>query len=187
MIAEPCHSDRLRELAADSSRRLLRQAADWLGIRMPEPEICFDLRGRTAGQVRFGRGRPCMIRYNLVLLRENTDAFLAETVPHEVAHLIAFARYGSRIRPHGSEWRAVMEYLGAEPRRCHRYDVDRAASRRLQEFDYHCGCRNHRLSSIRHNRVLAGYTYLCRRCSGPLRPGRHSDPTARPDREPAAD
>ncbi|MBS1201819.1 MAG: hypothetical protein H6R22_328 [Chromatiaceae bacterium] len=167
MIAEPCHSDRLRELAADSSRRLLRQAADWLGIRMPEPEICFDLRGRTAGQVRFGRGRPCMIRYNLVLLRENTDAFLAETVPHEVAHLIAFARYGSRIRPHGSEWRAVMEYLGAEP--------------------YHCGCRNHRLSSIRHNRVLAGYTYLCRRCSGPLCPGRHSDPAARPDREPAAD
>lgn len=180
MIGHGSHSRTPQELAVDRTCELLRQVSDGLDIRMPVAEIRFDLRGRTAGQVRFCRGQPWVIRYNPVLLRENTDDFLTQTVPHEVAHLIAFACHGPRIRPHGPEWRAVMKYLGAEPQRCHRFDVTGVASRRLREFEYHCGCRNHVLSSIRHNRVLAGYTYLCRRCSAPLRPGLQPDSAARP-------
>ena len=184
MIADTPHSQSPQELVVARTRRLLRQVAHWLDIRIPDPDIRFDIRGRAAGQAKFGRAVPWVIRYNPVLLAGNTDAFLAETVPHEVAHLAAFARYGSRIRPHGAEWRAIMDHFGAAPQRCHRYDVAGIAPRRLQEFSYHCGCRNHLLSSIRHNRIVAGKTYLCRQCLGPLRPGRQSEMEAPTPRRP---
>jgi len=166
-----CSLEPLEAQAADRSRLLLDKGRTWLRIAMPDPVIRFDLRGRAAGQARFGTRGPWVIRYNPVLLRANAEDFLISTVPHEVAHLVAFARYGSGIRPHGPEWRSIMHHFGAEPLRCHRYDVSQLGGRSLREFAYHCDCREHRLSSIRHNRVRTGQVYLCRRCATPLRPG----------------
>jgi SprT protein len=151
---------------------LLRRALSPLDLHANRLEIRFDLRGRAAGQARYGSTGPWVIRYNPVLLRENGDSFLASTVPHEVAHLIAFLRYGPRIRPHGAEWRAIMEQFGATPERCHRYDLSRIPRRATRVFTYHCACSEHRLTGIRHRRVLAGQIYLCRRCAEALRPGR---------------
>lgn len=131
----------------------------------------FDLRGRTAGQAQYRPRGPWVIRYNLDLLRENADAFIAETVPHEVAHLVAFLRHGPRIRPHGAEWRAVMGEFGAIAQRCHHYDLSRISARKTRVFPYHCACTNHELTSIRHHRVQAGRIYLCRHCAAPLQPG----------------
>ena len=137
-------------------------------------EIRFDLRGKAAGQVRMGTGARTLIRYNLELLRRETADFLEHTVPHEVAHVLAYRRYGLRIRPHGPQWQRIMRQLGAEPSRCHDYDVSGLSARQLQYFDYHCSCRAHRLSSIRHNKVAKGQRYLCRRCGEPLKHGARS-------------
>ena len=155
------------------TRILLAQGGHWLGISPPEAQIRFDLRGRAAGQARFSPRGPWVVRYNPVLLWANAEDFLVTTVPHEVAHLVAYARHGARIRPHGPQWRAIMHFFGVAPERCHRYDLSAVRARALQEFDYHCSCRGHRLSSIRHNRVLAGGSYICRRCATALRPGLH--------------
>lgn len=133
--------------------------------------VAFDLRGRSAGQMRVDGGGHCVIRYNPLLLLRYGDAFLERTVPHEVAHYLAYRRFGRTIRPHGVEWRGIMQQLGAAPTRCHDYDVTGLAARRLRYFDYHCGCADHRLSSIRHNKVADGRRYLCRRCGEVLRPG----------------
>lgn len=162
----------LQERVRERTRQLLAQAAAWLRASLPETSIRFDLRGRAAGQARFGTRGPILIRYNPVLLKENPDDFLASTVPHEVAHVAAFIRHGAGIRPHGAEWTAIMRHLGAAPTRCHDYDVSGLKARRLRELDYHCACREHRLTSIRHRRVLAGQTYVCRQCGAALRPGR---------------
>lgn len=134
-------------------------------------EIRFDLRGKTAGQVRMGPNGRTLIRYNLALLEREGVAFLERTVPHEVAHVLAYRRYGPRIRPHGQEWQRIMRQLGAEPTRCHDYDVSGLPTRRLRYFAYHCACMEHRLSSIRHNKVAKGQRYLCKRCGEALRPG----------------
>ena len=162
----------IEQEATDQTRRLLRQAEQLLRVAIPSCEIRFDLRGRCAGQARFGPHAPWLIRYNPILLAGNPQAFIAETVPHEVAHLATFARYGRGIRPHGPEWQGIMRLLGAEPRRCHDYDVSATPGRRMRRFDYHCDCRDHQLSSVRHNRAQAGQTYICRSCAQPLRPGR---------------
>lgn len=33
------------------------------------------------------------------------------TLVHEIAHLIAFEKYGRRIKPHGLEWKKTFQYL----------------------------------------------------------------------------
>jgi SprT protein len=162
----------LQSQATTQTRDLLARALSQRGLPARQLEIRFDLKGQAAGQARFGPSGPWVIRYNPVLLRENGDSFIAATVPHEVAHLIAFLCHGPRIRPHGPEWRAIMEQFGAPPERCHRYDLSRIPQRVRRVFIYHCGCSEHQLTGIRHRRVQAGQTYLCRRCAGPLRPGR---------------
>ena len=165
----------LQERVMAHTRTLLQVASQRLGVKTPDPQIRFDPRGRVAGQVRFGSRGPWVIRYNAALMLANAEDFLSTTVPHEVAHLVAYAQYGLRIRPHGPEWRSVMHFYGVAPERCHRYDLSDVSGRTLRQFDYHCSCRDHRLSSIRHNRVLSGRDYICRRCATPLRPGRHPD------------
>jgi SprT protein len=150
---------------------LLRRAGAHFGVAPGQAEIRFDLRGRAAGQVRFPADEHPVIRFNPVLLRENGADFLARTVPHEVAHVIAFRLHGPRTRPHGHEWRQVMRVLGADPSRCHSFDTTRSSTRRLRRHLYHCACREHLLTSIRHNRVGAGQTYRCVACGEVLRRG----------------
>jgi SprT protein len=176
------HADRLDELAARArgeTLSLIDGAAGWLpktrGRLDPRPQIRFDLRGLTAGQLRIDHQGRCIIRYNPALLLRHGEDFLRRTVPHETAHFLAYRLHGRGIRPHGPEWQAIMRRLGADPERCHDYDVDGLAARRLHYFAYHCDCGEHQLSSIRHNKIRRGASYLCRRCGSGLRPG------ARPD------
>ena len=148
---------------------LLAQAKDDFGIATPEVAVRFDLRGGAAGQAIFGRCGKIAIRYNGLLLRENGEEFLRRTVPHEVAHVVVRLLHGPRCRPHGREWQRVMAHFGAEATRCHRYDIRRAATRRLRRYTYRCGCREFALTSIRHGRVQRGQVYLCNYCRQPLR------------------
>ena len=41
---------------------------------------------------------------------ENAYRFLI-TLIHEIAHLVAFEKYGNRIKPHGREWKHTFQYL----------------------------------------------------------------------------
>ena len=160
----------LHDAARHATETAIALAERLYGRAFQRPGIRFDLRGRNAGLVLFpDRGRP-VIRYNPGLLAAEGDAFLRQVVPHEVAHLVARTLYGPRIKPHGAEWRAVMTDLGAEPARCHAFDTSAEPLRRLRRFDYHCGCRVHRLTSIRHNRATRGAVYRCRACGGRLKP-----------------
>lgn len=130
--------------------------------------VRFDLTGKAAGMAIFPARSTPVIRFNALLLTENRDDFLKRTVPHEVAHIVARRLFGKKIRPHGPEWRQVMQLFGAEASRCHNYDVSRSSRRTLKRYPYHCDCRTHQLSSIRHNRVLQGQSYHCRSCRQPL-------------------
>lgn len=161
--------------AEQHTRSLLLRASRRFGLAPPPLAVRFDLRGKTAGMVKFQRGQAYVVRYNPRLLAENRDDFLTQTVPHEVAHVVTNLLFGPRAKPHGAQWQTVMRYFGAEPRRCHGYDVSGAPPRRLRRFDYHCACRTHRLTSIRHNRIQAGGTYLCRHCGQVLFPGGRAD------------
>ncbi|MBL3598487.1 MAG: SprT-like domain-containing protein [gamma proteobacterium endosymbiont of Lamellibrachia anaximandri] len=160
--------DKLQQTVLARTKALLERAGQHFGQPVPEVEINFELKGQAAGMARFPALDKPQIRYNAHLLDENADDFLKQTVPHEVAHVIARAYYSRNIRPHGTEWQSVMHFFGAEASRCHSYDTQRASTRKLQQFRYACGCSEHLLTSIRHKRIQAGLRYSCRKCKNPL-------------------
>lgn len=88
-----------------------------LKIPLPAPTIKFDLRGTTAGRAWYPQ---CILQFNPILMLKN-EGFIAQTVPHEVAHLAAFHKYGMSIQPHGREWQLIMRLLGQKPKRCHNF------------------------------------------------------------------
>lgn len=166
---EPIDEARRHQVVARVSH-YLALAERLFSRRFPVIPVSFDLRGRTAGMYRV-KGRQRMIRFNPWLFAKYPEDSFASTIPHEVAHYVADLLYGlGRIRPHGREWRVIMNAFGAEPSVTCRYDLAGIpAGRQVQRFSYRCGCRSHQLSSYRHNRVRQGQTlYHCRACGGQL-------------------
>lgn len=145
-------------------REKLALANTALDSDYPEPAITYTQRGATAGSAWL---REWEIRINPVLLQENQQAFIDEVVPHELAHLLVYARFG-KTPPHGKAWRWMMEHiLAVQARRTHAFAV---TSVRGKTFLYQCACQQHELTVRRHNRILRGETeYRCRRCGTPLR------------------
>ena len=105
------------------------------------------------------------------MAREQPEAFLAETVPHEVAHVVCRVLY-PKARPHGPEWRSLMRYFGIEqPSRCHDFASAQSPGRQQRRWHYRCNCRKHQLSTTRHYRILRGSSrYHCRHCGSELQP-----------------
>ena len=89
-------------------------------VTFRKPVISYNVRGTTAGKAFYTRW---IVDFNPVLLAENVEEFLEDTVPHEVAHLATELIYphahrggfGTKRRPHGSEWKSIMRSLGADP------------------------------------------------------------------------
>jgi SprT protein len=162
-------SDPLQSDVINKTRELLKTGCQQLNLSIVYPEIRFDLRGKTAGMVLFTATGSCIIRYNLPLLKRYGEEFINTTVPHEVSHFIARLLYGPRIKPHGVEWQRIMDLFDASPERCHNFNTEQTGGRKLRYFDYRCDCRDHRLSAIRHNRIMQGTVYLCKHCGSKLR------------------
>jgi SprT protein len=76
---------------------------------------------------RDGRGHQITINHDL-----NPYAFLL-TFTHEVAHLTCYIKHGSRVYPHGEEWKREFRYLlkGFVERKIFPEDVSHAITRYL--------------------------------------------------------
>jgi len=131
--------------------------------------ILFDLSGRSAGMFKVV-GRRRWIRYNPWIFAKYFVENLRDTVPHEVAHFVVHEVYGTRaVKPHGPQWRAVMQRFGAEPEVTFDFDLQGVPRRRQRTHPYRCECRLHQVSTTRHNRVLRRASrYHCRSCGGDL-------------------
>ena len=175
-------SDLLYQQTQEKVFSCLNKAAQFYGAAFPVSAVTFDLKGRSAGQVRFplnnqlfSKNLP-LIRFNADLLKQNTEQFLHEVVPHECAHVIVYHRFAQKFslkrhrpKPHGIEWQTVMrEVFNLEPRVTHDFVLQTSKSRL---FHYQCSCEQkiHQVSLIRHNKMLKGSArYLCRACGSPL-------------------
>jgi SprT protein len=130
------------------------------------PMVRFSKRGRVAGTANYGKWS---VNFNPVLMRENPDIFLNQTVPHECAHLIARQRYSNRyIKPHGREWKYTMRQLGVNPKRCHSYDTSNSAVYHKNKYKYHCNCQDHIVGPTIHKKIQKGHRYTCKDCRSTL-------------------
>ncbi len=149
----------LQQQVIERVEHAIKTANQRLNKRLKMPTVTFTQRGKIAGSARL---QSWEVRFNPILLKENTDAFLNEVVPHEVAHLIVFKLFG-RVKPHGREWQLIMrEVFQVAPRTTHSFDVSSVAG---ETYLYKCSCSEYPLTIRRHNRILRGQaTYHCRRC-----------------------
>lgn len=169
LAASPHRNDEVETILARCEQKAREQ---WHAV-FPRPAIHWDLKGRAAGQC---RGHT-LIRLNAAIASRHPES-LAATVAHEYGHAVvnwlhrqsrSRRRNHDDWRPHGRIWQEVMESFGFPPERCHNHPV--APSRQIGTWPYTCGCGTHRISEIRHRRILRGRTvYRCRSCGEPLRP-----------------
>lgn len=127
------------------------------------PTIDYQVRGLKAGVAYLQQNR---ISLNRTLLMANQQAFIQQTVPHELAHLIVYQVFG-KVKPHGKEWQFVMEQLFNCPAQtCHQFDTSQVIGK---QFRYQCACQQHQLSIRRHNKIQRGQAdYRCKACLGKL-------------------
>lgn len=162
-------SPSLQEQVIKETNHFIKSAEDYYSSRFPEIPVLFDLTGKAAGMYRVKAGQR-VIRYNPYVFSKYFDDNFSETIPHEVAHYVTDVLFNlKRIRPHGNEWKSVMQVFGVAANRTANYDLSGLPVRNYQKFVYHCGCQNYELTSRRHNKILRGSGhYLCRDCGGKL-------------------
>lgn len=137
-------------------RTHLTQANNILNTNYQEPKVSYKPKGSVAGCAFLTRWE---IQLNSIMLNENGEKFINEVVPHELAHLITFQKFG-KVKPHGQEWQYIMsEIMKKEPKVTHNFNIKR------NEYVYICNCQEHYLSPIRHNKIRKNKTsYQCRKC-----------------------
>jgi SprT protein len=115
------------------------------------------------------------LRFNIITL--NPDYFsnghmedmINRTLPHEIAHLVAYQLFGDR--GHGRGWKMVMRQFGLEPSRCHSYSLKgiKTRSRRTHEYSCKCSDLKHSVSMKMHSKIQSRPSnFSCRRCKSPL-------------------
>ena len=127
------------------------------------PTYLFNQRGKSAGTAHLQRN---IIKFNAILFKQNKEVFINQVVAHEVAHIIAYQQYG-KVRPHGREWQHIMEVIFNCPATTtHSLDISDVIGK---QFSYQCLCSTHQLTIRRHNKILKGTQYLCKKCGGILK------------------
>jgi SprT protein len=116
---------------------ICRDTFGWAEIKL---EIQYNVRGTVAGVAY----RDDLVRFNLMLLMEQSTNDIQTIAAHEFAHIATFRRWKERWAtdsimseihcsaavdnaptPHGREWRKMMILFGFPPRRCHHFDVSK--------------------------------------------------------------
>ena len=116
--------DRFAEIT-QKTKQMLELAKKLYGVEI-NPSISYNLRGRVAGSAgcKFCAGqRVYTLRYNRELIGgKHFEDIRDETVPHEVAHLVCYAR-PELGRKHDMGWQRVCVALGGNGKTRHDYDV----------------------------------------------------------------
>lgn len=149
----------IRQKARECIAHYVARANREQRVPLKMPTCSFDLRGNVAGRAHLQNNH---VQLNAVLLVENLEHFIADTIPHEVAHLVTHVKHKGRADNHGAEWQAVMRAFGLKPTRCHSLDTSNSSTATVL-YEYRCACDFHELTPRTHPSGLKGTRY-CKKC-----------------------
>ena len=176
-IVTPLSSEQQQQVIEETNAWITR-AEKLFDVKVKPVDISFNLKGRSSGMYRIKQERKFLfsqlqreIRYNPYIFSKYFEDNFTTTIPHEVAHYLTDILYGLRnIKPHGKEWKAVMHAFGADASVTASYDLSGIPLKKQSLFSYQCDCREHQLSTIRHNKIKQRrYKYYCNACKQILR------------------
>lgn len=138
-----------------------------LSIRWGCPALGSGLRVEFCGRLRTAVAR-CnprlgLIRLSTALLAPGNRPLLSEALMHEAAHLAVYLLHGPNAKPHGNEWRVLMQAVGLKPRLRLRLPNPATQDARPQvprpQYEYRCPvCQSTYRSRRRDSRIR------CRPC-----------------------
>lgn len=155
----------------------IARAEQQFGIKMPDVQVRFDLRGRAAGvagMVRRFSGEQFYLRFNVQHIQlggKTYDHLLNDTVPHEVAHTVcqAFPQFGKN---HDAGWRRVCIALGGNGST--RYSENDAPEAVAQQRPYvYITTTGHevRVTKVLHSKIQQGAGYRIKGNKGSINRG----------------
>ena len=157
----------LQRRCEDRVMELHEYTREHFKLMMPDVSLRYNLKGNRAGTANSSKS---LINVNYVLLKENIEHFIKQTLGHEYAHLITDQLYlknhiKERPTAHGHDWKRVMRRLRLNPDRCHSYDTTNAGGKKQRQWKYYCKCpKPMTISTTIHNRIKKGRKYRCNKC-----------------------
>ena len=126
-----------------------------------DPKVCFDVTGTNGGEANY---QDWSVHFNLEIAKTNLEHYLKQTVPHEIAHLVDYKKYGGW--GHKRTWKAIMKHVfGLTPDRCHSYDVSEVKKKKYDTYLYTCKCQEHKIKSNLHKKItLNDRKFSCVHC-----------------------
>lgn len=141
-------------------------------LSVSDIHVTYNLRGKTAGRAKRNSVTSYKeIALNAALLDHNSEGMIHQTVPHEVAHLVAWTIWTEynhnniameyhiahiAKKPysgHGPMWAHVMRTFGLEPRVRHKYDISVVETAHQRTYVYTCSCGKHYVTPIKHKAI----------------------------------
>ena len=159
-----------KHMVEEKTSHYIKLANELLSLQLERIDVRFDLSGRSSGMFVLKYGQMS-IRYNEIIFSRYFDDALVNTVAHEVAHYVVCSVWGlKKVKPHGAEWKQVMQLFNVPAEVTSRYDVDGLPLKQQRRHQYACGCMTHQLTTTRHNKVQKkSAIYNCRKCHQPLK------------------
>ncbi len=112
----------------------LARAESLYGVDFGRVTILFDIRGSKAAEAGYRPhpelGRTYFMRFNRAALDADWESMTESTIPHEVAHLVAYADPTLRAHDHNWKWRNIAITLGDAERGKVYHTIDLPPARR---------------------------------------------------------
>lgn len=149
--------------------------------KMPAIRIRFDLRGKSAGMAgvaslnRYTKEiTGPYLRFNVEAIRNNWDDMVQQTIPHEVAHLVAWCFPALGADNHNYQWQRIDRSLGGTGERCHRMKLTPA--RQTNRYRYVLASGQEISVGPKHHRALQMGSTLRMKKSGEVVAKHHFQP-----------
>ena len=91
--------------------------AQYPTIQKTTPRVTLNNRLKTTAGRAFIEENPQKIDLSTDLFDQYTDHMIVDTIPHELAHLVAYTIHGDP--GHGKGWYSVLKQMGIQTTRCH--------------------------------------------------------------------
>lgn len=127
-----------------------------------DTKIRYDIKGKVSGEAswkRVGSEKHYTLRFNKEAILNHTEDMIKETIPHEVAHLVCYAR-PELGKNHNRGWKHVCKILGGNGERCHSYSL--TPGRKTKKHIYMNDGGVFHMGTVQHNRLHRGtHRYRC--------------------------
>lgn len=149
-------------------QEVLDNASRIFGFTMPRVHVEFFFKGRNHGSAARRNG-SFYIKLNLLSAQADMNEALNDTIPHEVAHIVCFAR-PTLGRNHDRGWKRVCMMLGGRPERMCSNPVAEAAivpARIVSKYQYRATCGTVlTITAHMHGKIMRGKNYRVNKTGG---------------------